>query len=209
MFTAMEMLREHPRATSDHMGRRFTRSVRAPLILTIVASLLVFLAVGAGMLWAVNRAAISEGLRDAGNAGEQSGRVALAPYLTPGLLRRSPAAVDAIDRAGRSMIDGGDLVRLKVWSKHQQVLWSDETSLNGKYFALDEEEFDLLDTSGVRVAVSDLSKDENVNEVREFGGKLLEGAELDAWRNVVPEKPGRTVGHGFAGVDELDAHRDA
>lgn len=170
----MEMLREHPRATTDHNGRRFTRSVRAPLILTIIASLLVFLAVGAGMLWAVNRAAVSEGLHDAGAAGEQSGRVALAPYLTPELLARDPQAVAAIDRAGRSMIDGGDLVRLKVWSKHQQVLWSDETSLNGKYFALDEEEFDLLNGSGVRVAVSDLSKDENVAELREFGDKLLE-----------------------------------
>ena len=44
--------------------------------------------------------------------------------------------------------------------------------------------------------------------IASVGGKLLEGAELDAWRNVVPEKPGRTVVHAFAGVDELEAHRD-
>ena len=132
MFTAMEMLREHPRATSDHMGRRFTRSVRAPLILTIVASLLVFLAVGAGTLWAINRAALSEGLRDAGNAGEESGRVALAPYLTPELLRRDPAAVDAIDKAGRSMIDGGDV----DWKKANVVTLCTDPTLEGT--SLDE-----------------------------------------------------------------------
>ena len=170
----MEMLREHPRNTGDQGQRGFTRSFRAPLLFTIFASLLVFSAVGLGLIFAVNNAAKREGLRDAGVSGEQAARVALAPFLTPDLLRRDPQAVAAVDAAGRSMIATGDVLRMKIWSQEQQVLWSDETSLNGKYFALEEEAADLFLTQGSHVSVTNLSKSENTAELAEFGDRLLE-----------------------------------
>jgi signal transduction histidine kinase len=170
----MEMLRDRPPSTGEQAMRGFTRSFRAPLVFTILASLLVFSAVGLGLILAVNNAAKVEGLRDAGVSGEQAARVALAPFLTSELLRREPAAVDAVDRAGRAMIATGDVLRLKIWSQEQQVLWSDETSLNGKYFALEDEAADLFLSQGSHVAVTNLSKSENTAELAEFGDRMLE-----------------------------------
>jgi signal transduction histidine kinase len=145
-----------------------------PIALSVAGSLLAFIAIGLGLLWATNEAATREALHEAGDAGELSARVALAPYLTPELIGRDPTAVDALDKAGRSFISNGNVVRLKVWSEQQQVVWSDERILDGQFFELEPDEFELFASQGSLVSVSDLTKEENFAEVADGNDKLLE-----------------------------------
>jgi signal transduction histidine kinase len=171
----VEMLREHPVATGEVSSKRSSsRSLRVPIALSVAGSLLAFVTIGLGLLWATNSAAEREAVHEAGSAGELSARVALAPFLTPGLVERNQADVEALDAAGRSFKDISDVVRLKVWSEKQQVLWSDERILDGQFFELEPEEFELFETQGSAIDVSDLSKDENFAEVADGNDKLLE-----------------------------------
>jgi two-component system, NarL family, sensor kinase len=170
----VEMLREHPVATGEAKDKGSSRSLRVPIALSVAGSLLAFLAIGLGLLWATNGTAERQAVNEAGSAGELAARVALAPFLTPGLIERNEADIDAVDAAGRTFKDISDVVRLKVWSEQQQVLWSDERILDGQFFELEPEEFELFETGLSAIAVSDLSKEENFAEVADGNDKLLE-----------------------------------
>lgn len=168
------MLREPPVAANDDAPPRRSSSLRVPIVLSIIGSLVAFVVVALGLFLATKNAAESEAVQQAGTAGELAARVAFAPFLTPGLVERNPADVEAIDQAGRSFKDISDVVRLKVWSQEQQVLWSDERVLDGQFFELEPEEFELFESQGSAIEVSDLSKDENFAEVADGNSRLLE-----------------------------------
>jgi signal transduction histidine kinase len=168
------MLREHPVPTGEVRERNDTQSLRVPIALSVAGSLLAFVAIGLGLLWATNSAAEREAIDQAGSAGELAARVALAPFLTPGIIDRQPADIDALDAAGQSFKAISDVVRLKVWSQAQQVLWSDERILDGQFFELEPDEYELFASQGSVISVSDLSKEENFAEVADGNDKLLE-----------------------------------
>jgi signal transduction histidine kinase len=155
------------------IGRR-TRGVTVPILLSIIGSLIAFVAISLGLLWVTVKSAEHEALKEAGKAGELSARVALAPYLTAGLLQRNPTDVAALDKAGQTFIQSGNVVRLKVWSQSQQVLWSDERKLDGQYFTLEPDEMGLFASQTAIVDISNLKKVENTLEVAQGNTKLLE-----------------------------------
>ncbi|MFM2078301.1 MAG: hypothetical protein RJA49_2191 [Actinomycetota bacterium] len=170
----MELLSEHPAGSGDSKERLGTRGLTVPVVLSIVGSLVAFIAIAIGLFWATERAAVSEALSEAGGAGELTARVALAPLLSAGLLNGDATAIAKLDEAQPVLFSTGHMVRLKIWSKDGVVLWSDEHHLIGKKFDLQPDEYELFDTLGSEVDVSDLSKIENQLEVPLGQSKLVE-----------------------------------
>ncbi len=173
----VELLSEQPLVQAEATETRErlgTRGLTVPVVLSIIGSLLAFIAIAIGLFYATERGAVSEALHEAGDAGELTARVALAPLLTEELLAGEPEAIAALDAAEPMLFSTGHMVRLKIWSKDGVVLWSDEHQLIGQQFDLQPDEFELFDTLGAQVDVSDLSKIENQLEVAQGNTKLVE-----------------------------------
>ena len=173
----MELLSEQPLVQADATETRErlgTRGLTVPVVLSIIGSLVAFIAIAIGLFYATERGAVSEALNEAGNAGELTARVALAPFLTQDLLAGKPEAIAALDEAQPLLFSTGHMVRLKIWSKDGVVRWSDEHQLIGQKFDLQPDEYELFDTLGAQVDVSNLSKIENQLEVAQGNTKLVE-----------------------------------
>lgn len=170
----MELLSEQPQATGEVRDRFSSRGLTVPVVLSIVGSLLAFIAIAVALFYATERAAVDEALHEAGDAGEVTARVALAPYLTVALTDQDPDAVAALDDAAKTLFSTVQMTRLKIWSRDGVVLWSDERELIGQQFELEDEEYDLFDTLGAEVDVSALTKDENALEVALGVDRLVE-----------------------------------
>jgi two-component system NarL family sensor kinase len=100
------------------------------------------------------------------------GRLVEAAALRDGVLRGEKSAIRRLDDVVLGQILGGSIVRVKLWSKSGEILYSDEPALIGKRYRLGEDELRLFSTGGTEAAVSDLSKPENSYERPQ--GKLLE-----------------------------------
>lgn len=81
-------------------------------------------------------------------------------------------AVRQLERVMRGRMSDGSLRHVKLWSQDGTVIWSDEQSLVGRRFQLEEEVRALFGTTAVRAELSDLTKAENIQERSE--GELLE-----------------------------------
>jgi two-component system, NarL family, sensor kinase len=150
------------------------RPLNLAVATSVAGSLLVFVAISLGALWAFQAAALSQAKTEAGRFGEVAARVAFAPFLTDALVAREPAALREMDRAGAAYIEEGDVAALKIWSIEDQVLWASDPRLNGKYFELEPQDQALFETLGATVAISDLSREENVFEVEGGTERLVE-----------------------------------
>lgn len=173
----MELLSEQPltagsaRESKERLG---SRGLTLPVVLSIVGSLLAFVAITLSLFWVTDRAAVDEALKEAGDAGEVTARVALAPFLTPELLAGDKSAQDRLDDAVGTLFNTVRMTRLKIWSRDGVVLYSDEKDLIGRQFELLPDEYELFDTLGAEVDVSNLSKDENALEKALGINKLVE-----------------------------------
>lgn len=96
----------------------------------------------------------------------------VAPLVDRAVRAGDPDALRRIDRAMQSRMADGDLTRVKVWSRDGHILWSDESELIGRRFALEEDVAALFGTRRATAELSDLTKAENVRERGE--GELLE-----------------------------------
>lgn len=177
----MDLLREQapaaaPSSAADEPPKVRTgrRGLTVAVTLSIVGSLLAFIAISIGLLYATRGGAVDEALEEAGDAGELTARVALAPLLTPELVAGDPAAIEALDDSKQMLFDTGRMVRLKIWSEDSRVLWSDEAELIGQTYELEPEEYELFDSLGATVDLSDLSKEENELEVAQGNDELVE-----------------------------------
>lgn len=93
------------------------RSLSLPVALSVAGSMAAFVALVLGSLWLFHAAALSEAKQEAGHLGEVTARVAMAPFLTPGLRTGQPADLARMDKAGKAFIATGNVVRLKIWSR--------------------------------------------------------------------------------------------
>ena len=100
------------------------------------------------------------------------GQAVVEPVLTDGLLTGDADAVAAVDRVVRDKVLDDTLVRVKIWRADGTILYSDEPSLTGSSFDLDDEELDALRNGTVAAEVSDLERPEN--RLEQSQGKLLE-----------------------------------
>ncbi|HEY3528324.1 MAG TPA: histidine kinase [Nocardioides sp.] len=144
----------------------------SPLVQFVVASLLLF----AVAWWATGifsqRAARSEALADARVTTELLAHSVAEPAMPKGLVDGDPGAIDRFDRAVLARLLVGDVRRIKIWRGDGTVVYSDETQLIGKRFALDGEQLSVLHSGDTEGGISDLRRRENRFETDEDG--LLE-----------------------------------
>ncbi len=166
------------------------RTLRGPMGATILFTTLTLIGLAIGWAWLFHRTSESSAVQDAGRYGELSGRAALAPFLTEGLLKGDKQALANMSIAGQALIDNGGAKHVKVWSRASQVLWADEPQLIGRTFELEPDEKALFDGQGILANISDLSKTENQFEIAAGEKSLLQvyfGSKTDSGVPVLVE----------------------
>jgi two-component system NarL family sensor kinase len=148
------------------------RLLRNPMVQFLVASLLLFGATwwATGML--SERAGRSEAVADARVTTELLAHSVAEPAIPRKLVTGDAGAIDRFDRAVLSRLMVGDVRRIKIWRADGTIVYSDETELVGKRFALDDEQRHVLASGATEGGISDLRRRENQFETDENG--LLE-----------------------------------
>jgi signal transduction histidine kinase len=122
--------------------------------------------------YAARRVGVDDAIEDANRVATLTAGAAVEPILDDAILDRDPGAVAVVDRAVRSQVLRGSLVRVKIWDEDGTILYSDESRLIGERFQLGDDELRVLRGGDSRAEVSDLSEPENRYEER--ATKLLE-----------------------------------
>jgi two-component system NarL family sensor kinase len=138
-------------------------------MLSSVALLLVVATIGAVLL---RRAATGEALNDASAVTVAFGHSVLRDQVTPAVLRGDHKAVRALDRAVHERVLGRPIVRIKVWTPHGRIVYSDARPLIGRSFPVRADMREALVDDSVRADVSDLSLPEN--RLERGRGRLVE-----------------------------------
>jgi two-component system NarL family sensor kinase len=94
------------------------------------------------------------------------------PVVTDGLATGQAAAVARIAPVVTQRVLDTNLVRVKIWTRSGEIVYSDEPRLVGTTYPLGDDEVDAIDKGVIAAQVSDLSAPENRFERNE--GKLLE-----------------------------------
>jgi two-component system, NarL family, sensor kinase len=134
------------------------------------AALLVVVAVIGAL--ALKHLATGEALSDAKSVTVAVSHSVLRQQVTPGVLNGDPAALAALDRTVHESVLGRPIVRVKVWTPHGRIVYSDAHALIGHTFALPDDLREAMADRAVRADVSDLSRPENRLERGE--GRLVE-----------------------------------
>ena len=96
----------------------------------------------------------------------------MEPALTDAALAGDPHARARLDGVVRRRILGGAVVRVKIWNRDGEIVYSDEPRLIGSRYPLGSDDLEAFTEGGVAAEVSDLDRPENRFERRY--GKLLE-----------------------------------
>lgn len=145
---------------------------RGPLAQFSAVILLGLVVVGAGAVWASQRAGSSEALNEARSLTEQSARSIVMPSLTAELLAGDPNAIRQLDDGVRDHLLDDRVVRVKVWSADGTIVYSDVPDLIGENYELD---LQRLEAQQKAVAVADHSHHEGPeNRFEADLGELLE-----------------------------------
>jgi two-component system NarL family sensor kinase len=94
------------------------------------------------------------------------------PAITDALLTGSKTEIARLDAVVKRDVLDGSLVRVKIWNRNGDILYSDEPLLTGERYTLGAGELRSIDAGVIEAEVSDLAKPENRYE-RSYG-KLLE-----------------------------------
>ncbi len=125
-----------------------------------------------GGFFALRSIAVGEAERQTREQVRVQSRLVELAGLSDGVLREQPAALSRLDRLVRSEILSPSVVRVKLWSRDGQILYSDERRLIGRRYGLTHDEMRLFGSGGADAELSDLAKPENRFERAER--KLLE-----------------------------------
>ncbi|MCU1657803.1 MAG: histidine kinase [Pseudonocardiales bacterium] len=143
-------------------------SVRRSIIALVVTAGIAFGVVATGSLLLARRVARSEELDTARRNATVIGNTVFAPVL-PAAIRGDAGAISFLDRAVRIRSHDGVLVKVKVWTRDETVIYSDDHALVGRNFAgSNPEVVDAIDDGATTVGVSHLSDAENINEKLTF-----------------------------------------
>lgn len=158
----------------DDRGRErsFRWVVAGPVLQFTVLGLLAVMVVGVATAVASRRVGEREAVADARTTTLVKAQTMVEPVVVDALPRRDPEAVTRVAEVVQGQVLDRSLVRVKIWSRRGEIVYSDEPRLIGKSFRFDPDEVAALDRGEVAADVSDLSAPENQYE-RSFG-KLLE-----------------------------------
>jgi signal transduction histidine kinase len=146
--------------------------VARPVLQFGLAGLVAVLVVGVATGVASRRVGQREAITDARTTTLIKAQTVVEPVVANGLPSAEPAAVAAIDRVVRAGVLDKSLVRVKIWTRDGDIVYSDESRLKGTSYRLGAEEVAAIDHGVIKAEVSDLGKPENRYE-RPFR-KLLE-----------------------------------
>ncbi len=146
-------------------------SMRRVVIAVAVAALVVLGVVAFAGSIVARRIAEKQGVHDAAVTTDLLVTSAVQPRLTDAVLTDPKAAARAFQQIADAVVVD-PVTRIKIWRPNGTVLWSDDASLIGRRFTLDDDARQALVDGKVVAAVSDLDQPENVDE--RTAGKLLE-----------------------------------
>src|SRR3954451_21089291 len=146
--------------------------VARPILQFFLVGLIAVVIVGIATAAPARRVGQREAIVDARTTTLIRGQNIVEPEVTDGLLTGRPAAVRRVNAAVHRGVLDRNLVRVKIWSRDGQIVYSDEPRLNGTTYKLGEDEIDALDDGVIEAEVSDLRSPENRFD-RQFD-KLLE-----------------------------------
>ena len=149
--------------------------LRKALARFLLSSALALVIVSAFTLLWSSHVAESEALRRAESTGIGIANGVIKPYITADLRRGDPAARQALHDAVKNRMADRSIVRIKIWTQDEKVLYSDETPLIGKTFEIEPEDKALFGTQKASAAVSQLGREENKFERAQVpDGRLVE-----------------------------------
>lgn len=184
-------------------------SMRRVIVSVAVAALLVLGIVAFAGSVIAKRIAERQGVHDAAVMTDLLATSAVQPRLTDAVLTNRKEAARAFSQIASAVVVD-PVTRIKIWRPDGEVLWSDDQSLIGRRFILDEDAQKALEDAKVVAAVSDVDRPENVDERQ--AGKLLEvyrpvwtpGGEpllFEAYfRYDAVSARGTQLWHGFVGI---------
>lgn len=146
-------------------------SMRKVVVAVVLAALVVLGVVAFAGSVIARRIAERQGVHDAAVMTDLLATSAVQPRLTDAVLTDPAASARAFRRIADAVVVD-PVTRIKIWRADGRVLWSDDASLIGRRFTLDEDARKALVDGKVVAAVSDLDRPENVDE--RTAGKLLE-----------------------------------
>jgi signal transduction histidine kinase len=117
------------------------------------------------------RIAERQGVHDAAVTTDLLATSAVQPRLTDAVLTDPAVAARAFGQIAKAVVVD-PVIRIKIWKPDGTVLWSDDPTLIGRQFELEDDAREALSDAKVVAAVSDLDRPENVDE--RAAGKLLE-----------------------------------
>jgi two-component system NarL family sensor kinase len=155
------------RRAGDPSEPRQRSAVRWALLSMIVTAALAFVAVGTAAVFVANGIARKNALDEA----KRSARSLAMTIFSPGLPRAMAGDADALEQfrrvvAARSR--DGSLVRVKVWNRDGTVVYSDNPSIIGRRFPLDEGVRRAIEGETATANVSELDDPENIAEADQF-----------------------------------------
>jgi signal transduction histidine kinase len=142
------------------------------LVQLTLAALAVFGLVVVGTSFAASRLAERQVLNDVAHRTNLLALAVIQPTLEDGLLKGDKAAFQALDTVVKERVRPNGIKRVKLWTTDGTIVYSDEASLVGKRFELDEEQQNTLAHPRTQAEATDLDRSEN--EFERGDGKLLE-----------------------------------
>ncbi|WP_037868728.1 sensor histidine kinase [Streptomyces sp. NRRL S-813] len=153
-------------STAETAGRRTVRRALTAMVLIGVGA---FALVGAGTVVAADSIAEKTALAEAARSAQLMGNVIFKPAMQA-LLRGDGSARTRLDEAVQARQNEGGVVRVKVWNRQGDVLYSNEHRAIGMSFPNDDVRR-TIDQRASWADLSDLSDEENVTE--RYGGRRL------------------------------------
>jgi len=135
-------------------------------------SALVLVVLLAGAFVVGSQLARAETLREARVRGASMARVIIGPLVNKDVRAYRPGAADRLASVANDRLRDGSLAHVKVWAADGRVIWSDQADLVGRRYDLSPQVRALFGTTKVSAEISDLQKDENIEERSE--GSLIE-----------------------------------
>jgi signal transduction histidine kinase len=126
-----------------------------------LAGIVALAVVGLGTTIASRRIGERQAITDARATTVARAQGLVAPVLTDDVLQGDPAASRAIADVVEQGVLDDSLVRVKLWTKDGEIVYSDEPRLAGTTYVLGPDEVESLTTGAIDAEVSDLSKPEN------------------------------------------------
>jgi diguanylate cyclase (GGDEF)-like protein len=180
--------------------RRLIRQPRAPSLVATFALLssVSLAALGFALAVEINGRIRQDALRDARDVASVTARFGIQPHISPNALRvgLAGANLNQVDTALRAEELTQRVVRVRVWNREAQVVYSDDRRLVGKHFA-PSDGLKSAFTGRVASEVSSLKRSENADDRRY--GRLLEvyvplrtaagGAPVGAFELYMPYAP--------------------